>query len=612
MMDSKRLIGQAKQKFIFFSCLGIALVSIISVVSLNYHNEVVSQQASMQELYNQLGRQLSYVTSISSLSQKFDSTLTPSEYNSLKREFSELILKLEDLNRSFRAWIEKDSFAHTEKIVKIAQENNLKEKMDEYILKSRELVEEGENSYGKLRANIQFLSQNSREGLGNIIKDVSIRVSEMQSNSIRQLNRMGFLLVSLCVLQVLLVWLLVFKPLYSTIMIQHQKISDSLLKAESANRAKTEFLANISHEIRTPMTAILGYTDMLSRDELSDEKREEAINIINQNASQLMELIDEILDISKVEAGKFDFEREKVSLSRLLNEIYSLINVRARDKGINLTFENDGRIPEYIHTDPKRLKQILFNIIGNAIKFTDKGSVRLTISFYQKRNKNFLRILVKDTGRGIDRKHLKRLFRPFEQEDSSVSREFGGTGLGLVLSKGLARGLGGDVRIVETEVGRGTTFEITIDTGEPQTGLVSNFSTNIEEREPAISIESALKGARILVVDDAKENARLFKIYLEKADAEVDVANEGQEAIELAKEKTFDVILLDLQMPGKDGFQVIKELREQSFSKPILALTAHAMVEERVKTKEAGFDDHITKPVSPEDLVKVVRNYIST
>lgn len=313
-----------------------------------------------------------------------------------------------------------------------------------------------------------------------------------------------------------------------------------------------------------------------------------------------------------MESGKFDFEREKVDLSGTLNEVFSLINVKAQEKGIDLELMSDGSIPKFIYVDRKRVKQILFNIIGNAIKFTDEGFVEVVAKFDKKLNK--LHLKVRDTGCGIPEKKIDSLFQPFEQADTSVTRVYGGSGLGLVLSRGLARGMGGDIVIVDSKLDGGTTMDISLGVGTDSPEMIEKLSTNVlvnlEEELDSLNDQTTLSGLRLLVVDDAKENARLFKLYLEGAGAKVSVANDGFEAIEAVNRNNFDLILLDLQMPGKDGFQVINELRESGFKKPIVALTAHAMHEEKIKTKQAGFDGHITKPVKPDHLIRSVKFHV--
>lgn len=610
MEESKKLLKKTKQKFFLFSFFGILLVLVVSFIALNIHGNIVSQQASIQKMYSMIGAQFGLVSKISSLSERFDQIEIGDDESEVKAEFLNLLTQLNSLNVEFNSWLAKNEFTNVQNIEELLKIKDVDKKMLLFMKRARELAINKNLTRLEVKQHIKFITESSREGIGEVFLFISAKLDKEQAKSLNSLNQTGFFLVGLCLLQVIAVWLLVFKPLYTTILLQNQKISNALLRARSANRSKTDFLANISHEIRTPMTAIMGYADLLKRDDIPVEEKESAVQIIDKNATHLLGLIDEILDISKIEAGKFDFENEKIDLSNFLNEVYSLINVKSEEKGIELIFKNQGKIPKFIMADPKRLKQILFNILGNAIKFTNKGYVELKVSFEAERKK--LMVKIKDTGVGISKENRKKLFRPFEQGDTSVNREFGGTGLGLVLSKGLARGMGGDVNIVESKLGIGTTFEVIIDAGEESDEhLLKRFSTNIVEEKVEPLKGSELNNRKILVVDDAKENARLFKLYLEEAGAVVEVANDGETALEKASSQFFDIVLLDLQMPGKDGYQVIRELRKKSFERPIAALTAHAMKEERDKTAEAGFDDHITKPVQPKVLVEKVRSLLS-
>lgn len=600
MEESKKLITKTKKKFFIYSFIGILFVAFVSFFALRLHMSNVKNQSSIQEMYSMITKQLSLVSKISLLSEKFDS-----EGEVPVAEFRRYLKELNSENEKLNNWFGQNDFPTTNALESIIKDNDVNTQMLLFIKRAKLLVNDEDLSYYEIRKHIQYLTDSSRNGLIGILSIVGLKLEKEQADSLSLFNKMGFTLVALSILQVILIWLFVFRPLHLTILTQHQKITDALLKARSASRSKTDFLANISHEIRTPMTAIIGYADLIRRDNISSEEKDDAVKVINQNASHLLGLIDEILDISKIEAGKFDFENEEVHLSTFLNEVYSLINVKSEDKGIELRFKNDGAIPENIMTDPKRLKQILFNILGNAIKFTEKGFVELSISYLK--DKNALSIRVNDSGVGISTDQMDKLFKPFEQGDTSVAREFGGTGLGLVLSKGLAQGMGGDVRIVSSEVNIGTTVEIIVDVGEPDSlDLVSSFSTNVIEEKSSEINTSALEGRDILVVDDAKENARLFKVYLTEAGANVQVANDGESALAIIDKSHFDLVLLDLQMPGKDGFQVIEELKATHFKSPIVALTAHAMKEEKEKTRKAGFDGHITKPVTPEVLISSV------
>ncbi|MCB0411108.1 MAG: response regulator, partial [Bdellovibrionales bacterium] len=301
----------------------------------------------------------------------------------------------------------------------------------------------------------------------------------------------------------------------------------------------------------------------------------------------------------------------------LMTEVASLLQVKADERNIYLKFDSQGPVPTTFMSDPVRLKQILFNIIGNAIKFTSEGGVQVTVSYNPDATEGALKFKIKDSGDGIPEDQIQRLFKPFTQVDTSTQRRHGGTGLGLVLSRRLSQMLGGDVQIIDTRVGQGTTFLVSLqpkEVGQLTSQLVSisqegagSFVLSSEDK----GFTGRLAGTKVLVVDDAVENCNLFRIYLEKAKASVGLAFGGEEALKKVKAGNYDLIFLDLQMPEKDGYEVLDQLRQDGMLCPIVALTAHAMPEERQKTLSYGFDDHISKPVSAEKLISTVERFLS-
>jgi PAS domain S-box-containing protein len=397
--------------------------------------------------------------------------------------------------------------------------------------------------------------------------------------------------------------------------IENELIS-AKLAAEVANETKSAFLANMSHEIRTPLGAIIGFSELMLNGEMTHSEKMNHVEVIKRNGKLLSAIINDILDLSKVESGKIEFEKMDVSLKDLLTEMIVLLNLEATGKGIRLEVVSEGPIPNVIKTDPTRLRQILFNIVGNAIKFTDKGSVEVLVKLYKKDDKK-LAFYIKDTGTGISRENIVRLFSPFSQADVTTTRKFGGTGLGLVLAKKLASALGGDVVLFESTIGVGSTFIITVDHGQD----LSKISTSIEKSWPAVAeIEpdskslfkkSELSKLDVLVVDDSHDNLLFIQKVLSLSGAKVETAPNGKLGIEKAMSKHFDVILMDLQMPEMDGYEAAKELRRLNYDRPIIALTAHAMKEERKRTLASGFDDHITKPVDRKFLIQTLSTYQS-
>lgn len=382
--------------------------------------------------------------------------------------------------------------------------------------------------------------------------------------------------------------------------------------AEEASATKSAFLANMSHEIRTPLGAVLGFSELLMGSDLSASERVNSLEVIKRNGHLLSNLINEILDLSKVEAGRLEIEKVDVSIKEVLNEVGGFLNLEAHEKGVKLTMMTEGSLPEFIFTDPLRLRQILINIIGNAIKFTDRGSVTVKMKLVSDSNDQAkLCISVKDTGTGIAPEQAAKLFMPFSQADASTTRKFGGTGLGLVLSRKLANILGGDVTLAESTPGVGSTFVVTIDPGDIEKVIFN--SSDFQERNvvplPVPYSRVNLKNLKVLVVDDSVDNQVLIRKLLRLAGADTDVAQNGREAVEKALANDFSLILMDLQMPEMDGFEATRRLRAHGYHKPIIALTAHAMKEERKRCLESGFDEHLSKPVDRDVLLRTLSEF---
>lgn len=401
--------------------------------------------------------------------------------------------------------------------------------------------------------------------------------------------------------------------------IHDRKISEKKLvvaqqQAVSANLAKTYFLANMSHEIRTPMSAILGFAELLLNPSQTDNERHHAISTIHRNGKQLLNVIDEILDISKIEAGRLTVEIIEFDLIEVLTDIKSLLTIKSEEKNLALNFKFENSIPERISSDPTRLRQILMNIISNAIKFTEKGSVLVNISWNGEHvdTDGELIITVEDTGVGIKEDNVDRLFQPFAQVDNSTTRLFGGTGLGLALSQKLAAALGGTVSLEQTRPDYGSIFKIKIK-AIPVRGCqwVSHFKDSDPDQDflaqrTTTNNSQSLKGINILLVDDAPDNQTVIGMFLGSAGANVDFADNGYEGVTKATNGNYDVILMDIQMPKLDGYEATKILRKKGFEIPIIALTAHALTEERDRCLKIGCTEHFTKPVDSKKLVALV------
>ncbi len=405
---------------------------------------------------------------------------------------------------------------------------------------------------------------------------------------------------------------------------QRQAMEELYTVAETATQAKSEFLANMSHEIRTPMTAILGFADVLLGEEDLDNapsQRVEALQTIQRNGQHLLHLINGILDLSKIEAGKLEIERINCSPVNVLADVASLMRVRARARNVSLDIEYATAIPEQIQSDPTHLRQILINLVGNAIKFTKTGSVQLVARLVQSTTKPAcLQFDVIDTGIGMTEEQCAKLFQPFMQADSSTTRKFGGTGLGLTISKQLAEMLGGDVTVTSTP-GKGSTFSVTIETG-PLEGvrMLDSPAEALASTKPKAKVSATPKIAldcRILLAEDGPDNQRLIAFILKKAGAKVTVAENGQVAHDVALAaraagKPFDVILMDMQMPLMDGYTATAKLREAGYAGPIVALTAHAMDGAEEECRAAGCDDYAAKPIDRATLLGTIARYLKT
>lgn len=381
------------------------------------------------------------------------------------------------------------------------------------------------------------------------------------------------------------------------------EVQSARAQADAANHAKGMFLARMSHEIRTPMTAILGYADLLDDPTQSAASRSEHVRTIRAGGQHLLGVINDVLDHSKIESGKMTVERIEFSPSRLLADVLGLMKMRAAARGLVLRIVFDSPIPAVVRSDPTRLQQILVNLIGNALKFCEAGSVRVGVRSERSEGDGGLLVLdVRDTGVGMTANQLSELFKPFVQADSSTTRRFGGTGLGLSISWNLARMLGGGITATSTP-GQGSTFTVMIPTG-PIDGvpMVEQFDPCPASADITGRVDEIRLSGRVLLAEDSVDNQRLIAFHVRKAGAEVVIAQDGQVAIDLINEaagqaRGFDLVLMDMEMPVLDGYSASRRLRDQRCGIPIVALTAHAESEARSKCLAAGCDDFASKPI---------------
>lgn len=385
---------------------------------------------------------------------------------------------------------------------------------------------------------------------------------------------------------------------------QHMEMLKDM--AESSSRAKSAFLANMSHEIRTPLTAIIGFSESLLDPNATSSDRLNATQTVIRCGKHLLQVINDILDLSKIEAEKLHIEKLPVDIFQIIDDVGALASVQASGKGIAYSVDYAFPLPAAVDSDPMRLKQILFNLVSNAIKFTHSGGVRVRVSY--RAEPNLMCFDVIDTGIGLTEEQKLNLFTAFNQADVSTSRKFGGTGLGLHLSRALCRELGGDITLESTD-GVGSIFTATIDAGaSAQTQLITQVP-RVVHKAPSVAVQTQHCGT-VLVADDVNENRQLISLYLRKMGVSIRCVENGLHAVNSALGGTFDLILMDIQMPVMDGLEATAFLRGHGYSKPIVALTANVMKDEVEKCMQSGCDGFLAKPINRAEFTALVARYL--
>ncbi len=406
------------------------------------------------------------------------------------------------------------------------------------------------------------------------------------------------------------------KHINSQLRLSVEKANLMAKQATDANQAKSEFLANMSHEIRTPMNSIIGFSELLAEEPLAEEQLSFVKTVLNSGRS-LLDLINDILDFSKIEAGKLETEIIEVETESFLAELESVLRPLTRDKGLAFEILRCDELPAVIKTDPVRVRQCLINLVGNAIKFTEKGHVFVNIQIERRDDTDYIHFDVEDTGIGISPEKQQQIFEAFSQADNTTTRKYGGTGLGLTITRQLAGLLGGNLTL-SSKPGKGSVFRLSIPAGvdvqkaskaDAYNALDKMLQDDASARpgEP----DKTHLDARILVVEDARANQTLIRVVLERMGVEVLLAEHGQEALDCLEREHVDLVLMDMQMPVMNGYDATRALRRKGHKLPIIALTANAMKGDDQKCRQAGCDDYLSKPIDRQALIAMLERHLS-
>jgi signal transduction histidine kinase/CheY-like chemotaxis protein/HPt (histidine-containing phosphotransfer) domain-containing protein len=446
-----------------------------------------------------------------------------------------------------------------------------------------------------------LLHQETTNGLNNFFRDFGVPV-----------------FITFVVIGWIATWaVLVLNALFKKLNTQNElleaqaiNIADARDKALRANSAKTTFLANMSHEIRTPLTAIIGFAESLLGSGLSIKERVSALNTIQNSGKHLLHIVNEILDLSKIEAEKLEIECLRVAPAELMQEVLPIMRLQAATKQLKFEVHYEFPVPEFITTDPTRLKQILLNLVSNAVKFTERGEIRIYVSCDPAQQQ--MTFAVTDTGIGMTEDQQSKVFNAFTQADASITRKYGGTGLGLTLSRQLTEMLGGKLTVVSAS-GKGSTFRATIETGSLDSISLLSAPAQLPQSNAtdiAPNQNNQLHG-KVLLAEDNLANQLLIEICLRNLGAVTTLAENGREAVDQARRESFDLILMDMQMPVLSGIEAVIELRESGYRGPIVALTANTTNADRQHCMDTGCNDFLSKPIDQLEFKRVLHKYLS-
>lgn len=603
-MDIQHFLKRVKFEFYLYSLVALLTSLLVAGILYSYHARLIEQQNSLRRVNQLLSQQLQSVVLISDFAQRISSIKDRNSLGALKSLMSKELTDLSEKNNTFNKAIEQMPNQKLKENLKgLVFNEEFGAKIEEFLYRYQSIEDMGNGGIKDFQYELSNISNLAYRELFRVISQTGDYLRQEESAYQSKIKNIGNYLIVFVVFIIFMFWGLLFHPIYRKLILQYEKKNQALLNAQIASRAKNDFLANINHEIRTPMMTILGYIELLSvKGLLGENERDDAFKTINENAGHLLKLIDEILDLSKLELGEFNVNLEKISPNKIFEDLKNIVSFKTEKKGIELDFNYRTPFPEMVLSDAKRIKQALFNVLNNAVKFTAEGKVSLDV-YYDEESSVFT-CVVKDTGQGINEKAKDEIFKIFSQENTYFNRNHSGTGLGLALTKKILKELGGDIKLDYSEKSKGSVFSLWFKVKKIGGHAIGSVG------EEASHSASMLSGKRLLVVDDAVENSLIFQKYLSGAGSDVDVANNGMEALELVKTTDYDLILLDIQMPELDGYQVLKLLREENnYFKPVVALTAHAMEQQRRESLRVGFDGHISKPVSSKELVQSVLSF---